>query len=342
MLIIFSIVILALCLYLIKWYMNGPMTPLSADMTGKIVIVTGASSGIGLETAKSLLQSGATVIFANRDEHKTNSVISQISSILTEKEKKKAIFMKLDLASFQSVVIFAKEFKKRFKKLDILINNAGGANLEFKRTVDNCETTWQVNHLSPTLLSALLIDHLSKSKDGRIINVSSRLHKLANIDNKFFDFRSIDHNVWNIYNVSKLANIYTTYSLDKYFTDSKVPVKVVALHPGTVSTDIFRVHDKPLYFKMLYYLLIYPLSLVFFKTPEVGAQTALHLCYLDREELVSGGYYQNLALRKVGHNAANDEYKQMSNKSTKDLIMRSSVFEQIRNEEHAVKFLESF
>lgn len=176
-------------LLFIKKYVNYPFTPHKRNMLGQVVIVTGSSAGIGKQTAKSLLESGATVVFANRDENKTKSVIANMLQEIGQDKQANAIFIKLDTSSFASVINFAKQFHSKFDKLDILINNAGASFLTYKKTEDEIESTWQVNHLSSVLLTALLLDKISNSKDGRIINVSSSGHKHASLTPNYFEFK---------------------------------------------------------------------------------------------------------------------------------------------------------
>ena len=107
--------------FIIKKWANGPLNPIKKDLTGKLIIVTGSSDGIGLETAKDLLRSNARVIFACRNKNKTQEIINKFP----ENYKKNAIFIQLDLASFKSIENFVKEIKSKYPKIDILINNAG-------------------------------------------------------------------------------------------------------------------------------------------------------------------------------------------------------------------------
>ena len=118
---IFILIIIIIIGFLIKRWSNGPLNPIKKDLTGKIIIITGSSDGIGLEAAKDLLRSNAKVIFACRNKNKTEGIINT----LPENLRKNAIFEQLDLSSFKSIENFVKEVKAKYDKIDILINNAG-------------------------------------------------------------------------------------------------------------------------------------------------------------------------------------------------------------------------
>ena len=155
--------------YLLKKWANGPMSPIKKDLTGKLIIVTGSSDGIGLETAKELLYSNAKVIFACRNKNKTEEIINNFP----ERIKKNAIFIPLNLDSFKSIKNFADEIKSKYPKIDILINNAGMSSMgKISKTEDGHLNVFQVNYLGNVLLTLLLFDHFNK-KESKIINVSS-------------------------------------------------------------------------------------------------------------------------------------------------------------------------
>ena len=137
---------LILC-YLTNHVFNGRCT-ISHDMSGKIIIITGASSGLGKYSAIELVNKGAKVIFACRNEEKTKKVISEIA----EDKRHLAIFEKLDLSSFKSVINFTNNVKSKYPKIDILMNNAGIVPYDYKMTEDNIESCFESNYLSLVLL----------------------------------------------------------------------------------------------------------------------------------------------------------------------------------------------
>ena len=292
-------IIIAAVILLVLWlgrrFFNGPSYSVSKDMKGKLIIITGASSGIGKEAAFDLLRKSAKVIFACRDEKKTLDVINEIEGIET---KSRAKFMKIDLTDFDSIKFFVKEFNELYpnRNIDILINNAGLIKQNFQKTKNNIEATLQANLIGSILLSTLLIDKMENK--GRIINVCSEAHKTPKINFDFiendmnFDRLEQSYSSFNSYAFSKLGQIFFTRSFMSYFKVHNINVKNVCLHPGVVNTSIFEIFNSNFCFCILYYL-IFPFLWYFTKTPWMGAQTTLQLCYENYENLHDGGYYVN-------------------------------------------------
>ena len=294
----FSIILgfVILILVFLKRYLNGPATDLKTDLTGKIVIVTGANAGIGLETSKLLLKRGAVVVFACRDEARTLSSIKM--SIKSSEECKRAVYMKLDLASFISIKSFAEKFKERFQRLDILVNNAGGMFDKQGATEDGFETTLGVNYLGGLFLTLMLLKKMSQK--GRIINVGSGLFLRAKLNfeviNNDFNFERLNstYNFKDKYALSKLGQFFFT----KYISGEEVQkrfgwpeFKSIILHPGVIITDAQGKLTS--WYIQLLYRTFYPHLLFFTKTIFYGAQTTLHTCLLDYDLLRNSGFYSD-------------------------------------------------
>ena len=297
---ILFLIILSVILFFVKKWANGPLNKIKKDLTGKLIIVTGASDGIGYETAKDLLNSNAQVIFACRNKTKAEEKINE----LPENSKKNAIFVELDLSRFESVENFSKEIKSKYPKIDILINNAGIGGAEFKKTEDGYIDTYQVNYLSNALLTLLLLEHFNQ-KESKIISVSSRAYKISKLENgdsKYLKDSDLMHQKYSknrgrrqIYGDSKLLlNYFIQYLGD--LCEKKYPyLKVVCLHPGVIFTNIFKL--KNLFYKILFF--IFRCIFYFFTKDRVhGAQTTLFLVYSDNKDLVNGGYYIDLKFEK--------------------------------------------
>ena len=292
-------VILALILFLIKKWANGPLNSNKKDLKGKLIIITGSSDGIGLIAAKDLLNSNAKVIFACRNKTKTEEKINE----LPENLRKNAIFIQLDLQKFKSIENFVKEIKSKYPKIDILINNAGMSSAILNKTEDGYLNTYQVNYLSTALLTLLLLDHFNEN-ESKIINLSSVLYKNSKLtygDSKLlnnYDLMEKRYNTANPlddYSDSKLLLLYFTQYLADY-CEKKCPyLKVVCLHPGVIFTKIFNM--EKLYLKIIFSI-IKPILYCFTKDVVHGAQTTLFLSYSDNKDLVNGGYYNNLKLEK--------------------------------------------
>lgn len=298
-----------LILRLLRVYFNGPMAkPL--DMTGKIVIITGASDGLGKIVAEELLKRGAKVIYACRNEKKTLELIGQ----LDKKYQENATFMKLDLSSFDSIKQFCENANTKLKRLDILVNNGGSIFEEYSKTENGIESTLHINTLAPILISQELLNLLHQSK-GRIVNVASKAHIRHQFKSSEFSKWDLEKNLpsksgfsaFAQYAISKLGNVYFNQYLHEYITHEKLEVKTVALHPGSVQTDMWGTR-KTLSLKIIFFF-IKPIFWLIFKTPIYGAQTILHCCY--DKEIKSGAYYQDCELKAV---VAHADWKEKENR----------------------------
>jgi len=204
------------------------------DQSGKIAIVTGSNSGIGFVTARELAKKGAHVILACRNESKAETAKQTIDA---ENPSGKIEVMALDLANLNLVRTFAKKFKKKHKKLDILCNNAGVMAIPFQKTADGFEMQFGTNHYGHFALTALLIDRILATKGARIVNVSSLAHKTG-----FMDFENINgelrYSKWAAYGMSKLANLLFTYETARRLEAKGANVITTAAHPGWTATNL--------------------------------------------------------------------------------------------------------
>jgi NAD(P)-dependent dehydrogenase (short-subunit alcohol dehydrogenase family) len=203
----------------------------------KIVIVTGANSGLGFHTALALARANATVVLACRNERKCIPAKLQIQAAVPSS---KVDSLELDLSSFKSIKQFTEDFKKKFPKLDVLINNAGIMAVPSRElTVDGLELQIGTNHFGHFLLTALLYPILSNN--GRIINHSSGAHALADKNFPLEDLQSErDYSPFKAYGNSKLANLLFTFELNKRLKESGNPrnISSIAVHPGYTATNL--------------------------------------------------------------------------------------------------------
>ena len=310
---IILLIILILLGFLIKRWSNGPLNPIKKDLTGKYIIVTGSSDGIGLETAKDLLNSNAKVIFACRNKNKTEEIINNFPETL----KKNAFFVQLNLESFNSIKNFADEIKSNYPKIDILINNAGVSVWgNVNKTEDGFFSAYQVNYLGNALLTTLLLDHFNE-KESKIINVSSMAYKRSKLnygDSKYlnnydlmFKYFSDMNNKQPFYSDTKLLLNYFTQYLANLFDEKYPYLKIFCLHPGVIFTKIFRF--KNLLLQILFILIFRNILYFFTKDVVHGAQTTLFLSYSDNKDLVNGGYYNNLKIEKYTPLAQNEKIR---------------------------------
>jgi len=253
-----------------------------ARMEGKTVLITGANGGIGKVTATDIARRGARVILACRNLDAANAVKESIEK---ETGNKNVVVKKLDLSSQKSVREFAADVLKTERKLDVLIHNAGMAlAIRGQQSEDGIELTMATNHYGPFLLTHLLIDLLKRSAPSRIVIVASELYRLASVNLNNLNPINTKPAAY-LYYVSKYANIYFARELAKRLEGTNVTVN--SLHPGMIDTGIWRSVPFPLN---------YPMRLItkgFFKTPEQGAQTTIHLAVSDEVADVSGKYFMD-------------------------------------------------
>lgn len=204
------------------------------DQSHKFYIVTGANSGIGFEAAKSLADNGAHVVLACRNIEKAKSAKN---AILQHNPPSKIEILLLDLANLASLTAFADEYRQKFGKLDVLINNAGVMTPPFGKTMDGFELQFGSNHLGHFALTAQLIDLINASDQGRIVNLSSLAHKQG-----ILDFNNLNaengYSAYKAYAQSKLANLLFTYELKRRLEKNGEATKILAAHPGWTATNL--------------------------------------------------------------------------------------------------------
>uniref|UniRef100_A0A182P3Q7 K Homology domain-containing protein n=1 Tax=Anopheles epiroticus TaxID=199890 RepID=A0A182P3Q7_9DIPT len=280
----------------LKLIIEGGQFRKSTRCDGKVILITGANTGIGKETARELLKRGGKVYIACRSLERGNEARSDI---IAQTGLGDIHVRELDLASLESIRKFAKGFLEEEKRLDILINNAGVMACPKALTNDGFEQQLGVNHLGHFLLTNLLLDRLKASAPSRIINLSSLAHKYGKINQKDLNSEH-SYNQVTAYCQSKLANVMFTRELAKRLQGTSVTA--YAVHPGTVDTDLPR-HMGSLFF-LFDHKLIKPLLRITFKTPLSGAQTTLYTALDEDLTEESGKYY---AEQKLSKYARNDE-----------------------------------
>lgn len=204
---------------------------------GRIVIVTGSSSGIGYETARVLANKQASVIIAVRNLDKGNKALAKI---IQQNKDADVQVMELDLANLASVKNFAENFQKNYSRLDLLINNAGVMIPPYAKTTDGFELQFGTNHLGHFALTGQLLKLLISTQGSRIVNVSSGAHNFGKIDFDDLNWEKRNYAQWTAYGDSKLANLYFTYELDRKLKEQGINTLVTASHPGWTATELQR------------------------------------------------------------------------------------------------------
>ncbi|XP_018583404.1 retinol dehydrogenase 12-like isoform X2 [Scleropages formosus] len=265
-------------------------------LSGKTVLVTGANSGIGKETARDLAKRGARIILACRDMAKAEAAQKEI---IEDSGNQDVVIRRLDLSDIKSIREFAEIINKE-KQVNILINNAGIMMCPYSKTVDGFEMQFGVNHLGHFLLTYLLSDLIKRSAPARIINVSSMAHSWGTI--RLDDLNSeTSYDSRKAYCQSKLANILFTRSLAKQLQGTGVTA--YALHPGVVQTELSRHLSIPLKFAWM-------VGRPFTKNSVQGAQTSIYCAVAPELEKESGGYYSDCAPATCTRSAMDEEIAQ--------------------------------
>ncbi|MEP7291122.1 MAG: SDR family oxidoreductase [Chloroflexota bacterium] len=249
-------------------------------MSGKIILVTGATNGIGKAAALELAKQGNTVVIVGRNPAKTRETVEAIQQ---ESGSSTVESLLADLSSLADVRRLADEFRQRYARLDVLINNAGAYNAQRSETVDGYETTFAVNHLAYFLLTHLLLDMLTASAPARIVNVSSGAHMGTKLN--FDDLQNTQNYGaagFRAYGQSKLANVLFTYELARRLAGTGVTANV--LHPGVVATGFGENNGGIL-------RLVMKVMHRFSITPSKGAETILYLATSPEVEGITGKYW---------------------------------------------------
>ncbi len=248
-------------------------------MKNKLVIVTGATAGIGKVTARELARKGATVIVVGRSREKCETVTNDIRTTTGNPD---VSFMVADLASQGEIRRLATEFYARHNHLDVLVNNAGAVNTKRMESPDGIELTFAVNHLNYFLLTHLMLPALNAAPTARIVNVASDAHAAGALNFDDLEYKQRRYNAFSAYAQSKLANIMFTYELARRLTGS--PITANALHPGFVSTQ-FGANNGGIF------TFIPLLAKVIGVNEDKGAETSIYLASSPEVEGVSGAYY---------------------------------------------------
>nr|AAW27200.1 SJCHGC01149 protein [Schistosoma japonicum] len=296
-----------------KLKVTNRLCRLPGRLDGKLVIVTGANIGCGLELSGELARRGCTVIMACRDLEKgylgKELLLDRFGDRSQDNWKKspagpgvepflqpiktaQLIIEHLDLACLESIREFAKNILRQYTRLDILIHNAGMMATSYMETHDGFELQMGVNHLGPVLLTELLLPLLYNGTSSRIIVIASNLYQQGEIDVNNLNLRGEQYGPFKAYNQSKLANVMYVRELAKHLDGLKViPMSV---HPGAVRTEISYTGDHR------YQLFLRAVGI----SPWEGAQTALYCTLI--EDPVPGGYYSNCEREELIDKAMNE------------------------------------
>lgn len=214
-----------------------PWTPADIpDLTGQTVLITGANSGLGLESTRLLAQRGAHVIMACRSRDKGQPAME---SLQAQNPGADLNLMQLDLADLASVRDFARRFRDHYPRLDVLLNNAGVMAPPLQFTQDGFEMQFGTNHLGHFALTGLVLDQLRAADAPRVVVLSSLAHRFGRLDFDNLDAR-LGYQRWRFYGQSKLANLIFALELDRRLRRGGETVQSIGVHPGYSATNLQR------------------------------------------------------------------------------------------------------
>lgn len=247
------------------------------DMRGKIVLITGGTSGLGYETAIQLAASSSRIIISGRNLTLGHEAVNKIAN---ETGNMQVDYIQSDFTLFDSVKSLALTVKDKYGKIDVLINNAGFITNKFILTPDGIESQWSVNYFSAFLLTHLLLDTLKKSEAARIVNVSAAAHEWIKCNSFHYQSQNGKYNGKNVYAATKLALTMFTYELARRLQNTRITVN--CLHPGIVRTNFKAevIAAPALFFKY------------FFLKPSEGAKTIVYLASNDLVSNTTGCYFE--------------------------------------------------
>ncbi|XP_022348153.1 retinol dehydrogenase 13 [Enhydra lutris kenyoni] len=288
---------------LLRDYVAGGACPSKATIPGKTVIVTGANTGIGKQTAMELARRGGNVILACRDMEKCEAAAKDIRG---ETLNHCVRARHLDLASLKSIREFAAKITEEEKQVHVLVNNAAVMRCPHWTTEDGFEMQFGVNYLGHFLLTNLLLDRLKASAPSRIINLSSLAHIAGHVDFDDLNWEKRKYDTRAAYCQSKLAIILFTKELSWRLQGTGVTVN--AVHPGVARTELGR--HTGMHSSAFSSFTLGPVFWLLVKSPELAAQPSTYLAVAEELEGVSGKYFDGLKEKAPAPEAEDEETAQ--------------------------------
>ncbi|KAF7051801.1 hypothetical protein CFC21_060000 [Triticum aestivum] len=298
-----------------SWASTADQVTAGISAAGLTAIVTGASSGIGAETARVLAARGAHVVMAVRNLAAAEAVRQ---AVLAETPGGSVEVMELDLSSLASVRNFAADFAATGLPLNILVNNAGVMATPFSLSKDGIEMQFATNHVGHFLLTNLLLETMKKTSresnvEGRIVNVSSEGHRFAYKEGIRFAKLNDEEDTIAAYGQSKLANILHANELARRFKEEGVNITANSLHPGAIITNLLRHHS-------IIDVLHRTLGRLVLKNAKQGAATQCYVALHPDAKGVSGKYWSDSNLYEPSEKAKDAELGKKLWDYTLDLV----------------------
>jgi len=305
------IVIFRVFVFLFKSWVQGGKCTSKARLEGKVAVLTGASTGIGKETARDLVRRGAEVHILCRDSEKAEAMSREVKN-----DTGREVFVhQLDLASLESVKVCSNQLMKTLKKIDILVLNAGVATCPEWRTVEGSELQFGTNHVGHFLLTRELLPLLRKTDNARVVVVASKAHRYGKMQFDDLHWRTRPYDSFGAYSQSKLANVLFAAELSRREVELQSGVSVYCLHPGSVDTEVHRhVQSSG--------LMLYIVGL-FMKTVKNGAQTSIYCSVEESLEKKTGKYYEDCKEAKPSKEADSVEDGKRLWEVTMDMVKKN-------------------
>jgi len=305
---------LVLCVIgFIRTYIGGNCCPSKNRIDGKVVIITGGSSGIGLATARELAKRGATIILAVRHAERGKKALEMLLDYCPELN---VIIKLVDLTDFVSIREFVNQLNLEYEKIDVLINNAGIIFHPYNKTVDGNEVTISTNYFGPFLLTHLLLNLLNKSDNGRVINLSAVAHLRGKIN---LDDLNSERNFVEIeaFSQSKLALTMFTKYMALSLKNSNITF--YAVNPGLVR-GTKHLRNSRLTTSFVTKLSVWPWMWLFMKTPRQGCQSIVYAAVDPFLSKVSGCYISNCEMQKPSDFVNDVELSEKLYKKTCEIV----------------------
>lgn len=267
----------------------------AAYMSGKVCVVTGATSGVGLATAKALAEGGARVIMVCRNMEKAEAARLKLSAAATIPPE----IVIADFSRMDDVRKAAGEILLHYPRIDVLVNNAGMHSTKRTRTAEGIETVFCVNHLASFLLTMLLLDRMKESAPSRILQVNSEGHRFGGLDPDDVNWHKRHYTGLRGYGASKTAQLLTVWELADRLRDTGVTIN--AMHPGDVKTNIGN-NNGPLYRFFTRHV-----TSRFLKDPAIAGKAIYYLAADAAMDGVSGRFFHLTVEEKPAPHALDRE-----------------------------------
>lgn len=258
---------------------NLPQKTTEASMQGKVCVITGATSGVGYESAQRLAEGGASLVMISRNKTKAERVAAQ----LQKDYNAQVDIIIADLSDLQQVRKAAEQILSEYPKIDVLINSAGLHSTTKTYTSEGFETVFCVNHLASFLLTYLLLDRLKENEHARIIQVNSEGHRFNGLDPDDLNWKKRFYTGLRGYGASKTAQLLTVWEFADMLKDTNVTIN--AMHPGDVRTNIGSNNG------WLYRFFLRHVTWYFLRDPIVSGQAVYYLAAAPEMQNVSGSFF---------------------------------------------------